>query len=386
VLIAPGDVTTRRIFRALLIALLVATIGAVLFMLAAVADRVHNTLIIVIFSVLFSYAVYPPIKWLANHRIPIAIGGVIVYAVLAIVVLGAIAWLAPAIASQSDALAHEFPRFVASAQNEIAHPSQAPLLEKLPAPARDAIAKNAGKAGELIGGLASGVGSHAVTILAGTTLGLINTALVLGLTLLIVGDLANLQSFAIRLVPRPHRIAATSFTIDVGEVIGGFVRGQVLLAFGVAAIGTIILIVLGVPYAILLGFVAGIVSIVPLIGIFFALIPVIAVALFTVGLVKTIVVGALFLAVLLVQQNVFTPLVNSRSVGVTPLVVFLALLFGSESFGILGALLSIPVAGILRVAAERFFPHDDQSTAILIAAREATGEPQLETREAIERS
>jgi predicted PurR-regulated permease PerM len=187
-------------------------------------------------------------------------------------------------------------------------------------------------------------------------------------------------------VPRPHRIAATSFTIDVGEVIGGFVRGQVLLAFGVAAIGTIILIVLGVPYAILLGFVAGIVSIVPLIGIFFALIPVIAVALFTVGLVKTIVVGALFLAVLLVQQNVFTPLVNSRSVGVTPLVVFLALLFGSESFGILGALLSIPVAGILRVAAERFFPHDDQSTAILIAAREATGEPQLETREAIERS
>jgi predicted PurR-regulated permease PerM len=94
----------------------------------------------------------------------------------------------------------------------------------------------------------------------------------------------------------------------------------------------------------------------------------------------------LFLAVLLVQQNVFTPLVNSRSVGVTPLVVFLALLFGSESFGILGALLSIPVAGILRVAAERFFPHDDQSTAILIAAREATGEPQLETREAIERS
>jgi predicted PurR-regulated permease PerM len=206
------------------------------------------------------------------------------------------------------------------------------------------------------------------------------------MTLLIVGDLANLQAFGIRIVPRAHRAAAIAFMIDVGDVIGGFVRGQVGLALGVAAIGSLILAVLGVPYAILLGLLAGIVSIVPLIGIFIAIVPVVVVSFFTVGLVKMIVVGVLFGVMLLLQQNVFTPLVNSRTVGVTQLVIFLALLFGSESAGVLGALLAIPIAGILRVVAERFFPHDEQSQAILIAARTALDEPVEETREAVERS
>ena len=380
----PSDLVTQRLIRAVLITALIVGIGAAFGMLTAVFDRVHNTLVVVIFSILFSYVVYPPIKWLANRRVPIAIGGVIVYGVLAVVVLGAIAWLAPAVASQADSLSHQLPAFVATTQKEIANPSQVPLLAKLPVSARDAIAKNAGKAGAMVSGIAAGVGAHAVGILAGTTAGIVDTALVLGLTLLILGDLANLQAFGIRMVPREHRAAATSFLIACGEVIGGFVRGQVGLAFGVAVIGSIILAALGVPYAILLGLVAGIVSIVPMIGIFVAIVPVIVVSFFTVGLVKMIIVAVLFGVLLLLQQNVFTPLVNSHTVGVTQLVIFLALLFGSESFGILGALLSIPIAGILRVAAERLFPHDDQSSAILIAARASQHEPVRETRKAID--
>jgi predicted PurR-regulated permease PerM len=86
--------------------------------------------------------------------------------------------------------------------------------------------------------------------------------------------------------------------------------------------------------------------------------------------------------ILVVQQDVFTPLVVSRSVGVTPLVVFLALLLGSEAFGILGALLSIPFAGILRVVAERLFPVDPEADATLVAARDRAGEPPTATRAA----
>ena len=382
--VGPSDLVTRRLVRALLAVLLVAGVGAVLWMVTAILDRVHNTMVVVIFSVLFAYVVYPPIKWLAVRRVPIAIAGILVYAVLAGVVLGAIAWLAPAIAAQTEALSHEFPKLVVQTQHQIADPSDSPLLARLPASARDAIAQNAGKAGTIIGGIAGGVGANAVGILAGTTATLINVGLVLGLTLLLVSDLASVQSFGVRLIPSAHRVAATSFMRDVNDVIGGFVRGQVALALGVGAVGTVILIVMGVPYAILLGLVAGIVSIVPLIGMFVALIPVLAISFFTVGLVKMIVVGILYAVLLLVQQNVFTPLVNSRAVGVTPLVVFLALLFGSEAFGILGALLSIPVAGILRVAAERLFPHDEQSAAILARARDAAGEPAAETRKAVE--
>jgi predicted PurR-regulated permease PerM len=365
----------RQLVRALVIAALTLAVGGLFWMIGAVFDRVHNTLVVFIFAILFAYFVYPPVKWLGKRRVPIPLAGVIVYAGLGVVVIGGLAWLTPAVAAQVEDLTHNFPHIVASAQRQIVDPTHSPLLQRLPSAVRTEIAANAGKAGAVVGGLAAKFGTNALGILTGTSTAVIDVFLILGLTLLVLGDLMPIQRFGIRLVPRSHRNAAVSFMIDVDRVVGGFVRGQVLLALGVAIAGTIVLLAVGVPYAILLGLLAGVVSIVPLVGPVIALVPVVLIAFFTVGLVKVIVVAVLFAVILVVQQNVFTPLVVSRSVGVTPLVVFVALLLGSEAFGILGALLSIPVAGILRVTAERLFPPDPEADATLIVARDRTGEP-----------
>jgi predicted PurR-regulated permease PerM len=378
----PRDVLTRRLLRALIIAGLVLAVGAILWMTTAVMDRVHNTLVVVIFSILFAYVVYPPIKMLAARRVPIALAGIIVYLVLGALVLGALAWLAPAVAVQAEDLTKNFPSIIAGAQKQIADPTHSPLLQRLPAGIRAAVASNAGRAGVLVSGIAGAVGSNAVGIVGGTTAGIINIFLVLGLTLLIISDLAPIQAFGVRVVPRKYRVGAISFMSDVDKVVGGFVRGQVLLALGVALVGTLVLLAVGVPYAILLGILAGIISIVPLVGPIVAVLPVIVIAFFTVGITKTIIVVVLYVVILGVQQNVLTPLVNSRSVGVTPLVVFVALLLGSEAFGILGALLSIPIAGILRVATERLFPPERQADALLARVRDADGEPHAETAHA----
>jgi predicted PurR-regulated permease PerM len=286
------------------------------------------------------------------------VAAIVVYAVLAVVVLGAGAWLAPAVTEQSQALARDFPHVVASAQRQMADPAHSPLLARLPEGVRVQIAANAAKAGAIAGSIAGGAGEHAVRVLSGTTTAVIDVFLVLGLTLLVLGDLAILRAFGLRLVPPRYRAGTLGFMRDVDGVIGGFVRGQVLLALAVGIAGTIVLLAVGVPYALLLGLFAGIVSIVPLVGPLVAAIPVLIIAFFTVGFVKLIVVGVLYAVILAVQQNVLTPMVVSKAVGVTPLVVFLALLFGSEAFGILGALLAIPIAGILRVAGERIFPVD----------------------------
>jgi predicted PurR-regulated permease PerM len=371
----------RQLLRALVITALALALGGLMWMIAAVFDRVHNTLVVIVFAILFAYLVYPPVKWLGNRRVPIPIAGVIVYAALGVVVIAALAWLTPAVAVQVEDLSHNFPAIVSSAQKQIIDPTNSPLLGRLPESARTAIASNAGKAGAIVGALAGKFGSNALGILTGTSAAIIDIFLVLGSTLLILGDLVPIQRFGVRLVPRRYRVATVSFMDDVDKVIGGFVRGQVLLALGVGVAGTIVLLGVGVPYAILLGLLSGVVSIVPLVGPVIALIPVVLIAFFTVGLVKVIIVGVLFAVILIVQQNVI-PLIVSKSVGVTPLVVFVALLLGSEAFGILGALLSIPVAGILRVAAERLFPPDPESDATLVRARNLAGEPPSATRAA----
>jgi predicted PurR-regulated permease PerM len=293
----------------------------------------------------------------------VAVAAIIVYVVGGAVVVGALAWLAPSIAAQVTELARDFPHIVATVQREIADPAHAPLLARLPSGVRDQIAANAGKVGELVGAFAAGFGTHALGAISGTTQVVIDVFLVLGLTLLVLGDLTLLRAYGLRIVPVRYRPETIALMRDIDGVIGGFVRGQVLLAVAVGIAGTIVLLAVGVPYAILLGTLAGVVSIIPLVGPIAAALPVLVIAFFTVDIIRLIVVAVLYVLILVVQQNVLTPLVVSKSVGVTPLVVFLALLFGSEAFGILGALLAIPVAGILRVAVERIFPDEPRAAA-----------------------
>jgi predicted PurR-regulated permease PerM len=378
----PDDAVTARLIRALLITLLAVGVGVLLWMIAAVFDRVHNTLVVIVFAILFAYFVYPAVKWLARRGVPVALGALIVYALLGIVLIGAIAWLAPAVADQATDLAQNFPHIVANVQHQISDPADSPILGRLPESARAQIAANTGKAGTIAAAVAAGVGGHALALISGTTAAVIDIFLVLGLTLLMLGDLANIQAFGVRIVPHAYRPVTIAFMRDVDEVIGGFVRGQVLLALAVGFSGTIVLLIVGVPYAVLLGLFAGIVSIVPMVGPIIAAIPVLVITFFTVGIVKLLIIGVLYAVILVVQQNVLSPMVISKSVGVTPLVVFVALLLGSEAFGILGALLSIPIAGIARVAAERLFPPDAHSNALLARERNAQGEPERETREA----
>jgi predicted PurR-regulated permease PerM len=378
------DRTTANLVRALLIVALALAIGGLAWMVGGVFDRVHNTLVVIVLAILFAYLVYPPIKLIARRGVPIALAGVLVYAALAILILGALAWLAPAFVAQAQALAHDYPHVVANAQAQLADPKDSPLLGRLPEEARQTIAVNAGKAGALAGGAAGVVASRALDIFSGTAQVVIDLALILGLTLLVIGDLAEIQLFAIRLVPKTHRPATVAFMNDVDGVVGGFVRGQVLLAVGVGVAGTIVLVAVGVPYGLLLGIVAGIASIVPIVGPIAAVVPVLAIAFLTVGLVKAIVVLALFVVIIIVQQNVLVPVVVAKSVGVTPLVIFLALLFGSEAFGILGALLSLPVAGILRVAAERLFPADPHADALFVRRRAQNDEPRAETQAVVD--
>jgi predicted PurR-regulated permease PerM len=359
-----------RLIRALAGVWIAVGAGVLVWMVAAVFDRVHNTIVVMIFAVLFAYFVYPPIAWLVRRRVPVTVAAILVYAALIVVLLGAGAWLAPAIATQATELAQNFPHIVAGVQQQIADPVHSPLLARLPANVRATIAQNAGKAGAFAAVAAGTFGHDALQILTGTTAAVVDIFLVMGLTLLVLGELATIRAFALRLVPATYRAPAIAFAADVDAVIGGFVRGQVLLALAVSIAGTVVLLAVGVPYAVLLGLLAGVLSIVPLVGPIIAAALVILIAFFTVGVFKLIIVAALYAAILTVQQNVLNPLVVSKSVGVTPLVVFVALLLGSEAFGILGALLSIPLAGILRVATERFFSDGQRTVATIPPVRD----------------
>jgi predicted PurR-regulated permease PerM len=312
---------------------------------------------VIVFAVLFAYVIDPPVQVLAR-KMPRALAVAVVYLGIVAVLVVAGAYLAPALAAQASDFGRDYPAIVANLQTQIAHPTDNPLMARFPLPIRDQIAKNAGEAGHYAGIAAAAVGGRAAEIVAGTLSALVNVLLVFGLAFFFITDVEQIRATLIRIFPRDMRANVLSFTDECGLVIGGYVRGQVLMAIGVGVAATLILAIVHVQFAILLGMFTGVASIVPIVGAIVGAVPAVLVALVTVGWVKALVVLALFVVIFELQGHVLTPVLIAKAVGVTPLVVFVALLVGEEAFGILGMLLAIPLAGILRVAMARAFPED----------------------------
>jgi predicted PurR-regulated permease PerM len=342
-------------------------------MFSAVFDRVANVLTIIIFSILFSYLIYPMVKVL-SRRMPRAIAVAVVYAGIFVAVLIALAFLAPTVAQQTADFAQNYPARVHEVAREIANPSENPLLQKLPAQLRDLIAHNAGKVGEYVGVAASAIGAHLLPLVQGGATLATELAVTFGVTFMFIVDLEKIQETLIRVVPKPQRAYVVSLVMDIDTVIGGFVRSQVLLSVVTALASILVLLVTGVPYAVILGLLIGLLGIVPVVGAIVGAVPAVVVALFTVGIVKALIVTVLFAIIFQVIGNLVAPLINAKSVGVTPLIVTLAILIGGEAYGILGILLSVPVAGIVRVLYDRLFPADPEGERLVLDARAASGD------------
>jgi predicted PurR-regulated permease PerM len=129
---------------------------------------------------------------------------------------------------------------------------------------------------------------------------------------------------------------------------GGFIRGSLILGFIYAVATLLILVPLGVPYAGVLALVSGLTMIIPFFGPIIAMVPVIAVTF--VGAPDRLLI--VFILVLVVQQvllNVVSPRIMSRSIGIHPIFIFLALLLGAKLAGFWGVFLAVPVAGIANI-------------------------------------
>jgi predicted PurR-regulated permease PerM len=358
--------------RALVTVGLIVAVGVLIWMLDLVFVRVRTVTTDIILAVLVAYLVFPAVKPLAR-LMPRALAVLLVYVVLLGLVGAAVAGLAPLLAAQAGQLAHDFPATVAHAKSQVsAGAPPLPVIGPLEPALRALLAQYADRVGALTGAAAGILGEHAVGVLAGTGRALVDTVVVLLLAFFFITDVERIRALMVRLVPRERRDAAQSFVDDCDRVIGGFVRGQVLLALFVGVVATVILLVAGVKYALLLGAFTGIASIVPLVGPIIGAIPAILVALFTASLVKALVVLVLFVVVFEIQSHVLTPVVIGKAVGVTPLVIFLAILAGAEADGVLGMLLAVPLAGIARVVIDRVFPDDAANRALIAQTRDRT--------------
>ncbi|TKJ46526.1 hypothetical protein CEE34_08400, partial [Candidatus Aerophobetes bacterium Ae_b3a] len=164
-------------------------------------------------------------------------------------------------------------------------------------------------------------------------------------------DARKIRSALTNYIPKEYRKKVSEFLTDVDKILGGYIRGQLIIA---AIVGTSIgigLFLLRIKYAFVLGTVAGVFNVVPYFGVVISIIPALSL-----GLTKDpfsawtfLWVILLFIGVNQVEMYFLAPRILGREVRLHPVAIIFAIVVGGAALGMLGILLAIPALAILKV-------------------------------------
>ncbi len=349
---APGDFPPRRLIISISQRTLWLAAGVALVALAAVLVLTHalGAVLLLFLAITLSEAIRPLVARLERIRVPRPVGALLIYLVIAIL-LGGIGWLLyDPLVTQATELANRAPTYLAQAQIWLKDAQQALLANDLLSQALSALA------GQALASLQSSVPAllqFPFTLVSGVFGVLLSVVLIVTMSVFWLMSADKLRDFALDLAPERTRVGGALLFSDLGRTLGGWVRGTLVAMLLIGSFTALGLALLGVPYALLLGILAGLLEIIPYLGPWISGSVAVLVALVAVDPFKALQVVALFLIVQLAEGNLVQPLVMSWAVRVDPLLVLIAITLGVQMLGLVGALIAVPVAGMAQVLTRR---------------------------------
>jgi predicted PurR-regulated permease PerM len=157
-----------------------------------------------------------------------------------------------------------------------------------------------------------------------------------------------------KLLADRHRDRVRIVAADCAKAVTGYMAGNLLISVVAGFATFVFLTIVGVPFAGVLGLWVAFADLIPLVGATLGAIPTVAVA-FLSSPGRGIAVVIFYVVYQQVENHLLQPTIMSRTVDLNPLAVLVSVLVGVELFGILGALLAIPIAGILQVVVRNIY-------------------------------
>lgn len=306
-------------------------IAAVLFM----AYLAWTPLVWIGIAAFLAVAINPIIHWVQTFmpKKSIGLATFLILLVLCGVSVG-LAWaLFVPLAEQTKSLVANLPEFADKAEQ---------LLAKTPF--ADSIQTNANQ----VVGSASQVGSLLISFLSGTVEVIVAFITIIALMFFMTLEGKTIKQTTNKLVPSKMRKDVAELGGKVYGIINGYVVGNFLLSAMYGISSGLLLWLLGNPYFLILGLLAALLDLIPLIGSTIAAI-LIAIVCVLSGQVWVAVIFIAFTIVYVQLENaVLNPLVYSKKVDISPLTVLIAVLIGAAIAGVLGTLLAIPVAATIK--------------------------------------
>lgn len=357
-------ITTRTL-------LLAAAIGVTILVGVIVITQALGTLIALVLAIILGEAIRPVMNWLRKYRIPGPLAVILIY-VVGFVIIGLLIWLilTPLI-NQINYLTDHLPDYITQLQQRADDLERQLRAQSALADFIDALANSlATLAQQSIPRLLA----VPLAVLAGAFGLFINTVIVLTMTLFWLMATEHLKPFIVGLFAPASQDHASQVFTEIGQAFGGYIRGTLI---GMVIIGTLAglgLGLIGVPYALLLGILAGLTELLPYLGPWISGSVAFLVALIAVDPGKALQVILVFFIVFEIEGNVVQPLVMSRAVKVNPLVVIVSVLIGIDLLGIIGAILAVPVAAALQTLIVRVLAPAIRRSSASSAPPPPTGE------------
>jgi predicted PurR-regulated permease PerM len=182
---------------------------------------------------------------------------------------------------------------------------------------------------------------------------LVVIGMVVGFYLLV--DLPRLRRTAQRLIPPDRREEVAQVAATVGRAMGGFFRGQLLVALIVGIMSSVGLRIIGLPYWLIVGMIAGLFNLVPLIGPFVGAVPAILIAATLRSPITILWVIVVMVVVQQIDNHFISPNVMRITVRLHPVTVMIGLIAGAALAGFWGMLLAVPVIASVKVIAAHYW-------------------------------
>jgi len=341
--------------RALILWVVLCILG-LLWAVLTLLKSVHLVVMITAISTLLAYVISPAVNYLTERRGANRIAAIsMVYALCGLIGLLALAYLLPALQLQFLAFSSHITDYAGNLQHNL----DGWLLyiqANAPAVLQEPLSKIEIRLDVLAAELQSNPPAWLGTTFSGVFTGVKAAAgaatgavLIPLFTFYILMDSRKYHDGFVRLFPRAWKPHVVELLGEIDRVLGKYIRGQLLVCLTIGVSIALLLTILGVPYAILIGVFAGLVDIVPYVGVALGMVPAFLIALGHKGFLFALMVIVLMEVVHWTEGHIIVPTIIGQSVGLPPLVVMIALGAGAELGGIMGMFLAMPLAAILRV-------------------------------------
>src|ERR1700704_3841758 len=287
----------------------------------------------------------PAVNAAERRHVPRLAALLALYGVIAAVLAAAVFFLAPIVRQEFIALVAQGPA-IASYFQGLADKEQVVSVLGIPIDLRQAYNDAVHNLPALLAGHLSSVVENVFMLVNW----IFQTILVLLVAFFLVKDARGIRRFFRDLVPQGYRTDAHDVAADVYRMLGAYMRGQFLICALIGVVTGIALWIVGVPYSLALGIVAGVTAFIPFIGPFLGALPAVAVAAFvSQSSGKVVWVLILYFIISNIVYNFISPKVFGDAVHLSPMLIIIAFVVGGYLGGILGLFVAVPVAATLRI-------------------------------------